>query len=226
MNRNELEKRLGYCFQDSNLFTRALTHPSCGSVPNYERLEFLGDAVIELIVSDYLFQKYRDLSEGALTQRRADIVCSRSLAGIAQSIGLGEYIALGKGEEQSGGRKKKSILENVVEALMGAVYLDGGFDAAKKVIGHLFADTISSSMSRMSDHDYKSQFQELVQSGLKQEIAYSVVSQEGPPHDTTFHVRLSVGGKALCMGSGNSKKEAEQNAAKSAIVDFEKIYER
>ena len=226
MNKEALEGKIGYRFKDEQLLKRALTHPSCGNVPHYERLEFLGDAVIELIISDYLFTGYRDFSEGALTQKRADIVCSRSLAGIARGIGLGEYILLGKGEEQSGGRKKTSILENVVEALMGAVYLDGGFETAKTVIYDLFADAISSAMSRMSDHDYKSQFQELVQRSVKQEISYEVKSQEGPPHNATFHVQLFVGGKPICEGSGSSKKEAEQNAAKSAIADFEKIYER
>ncbi|WP_172807715.1 ribonuclease III [Christensenella intestinihominis] len=224
MKHEGLEKRIGYSFHDSRLLERALTHPSCGNVPNYERLEFLGDAVIELIISGDLFKNYPDSSEGVLTQRRADIVCSKSLARIAQSIALGSYIFLGKGEEESGGREKTSILENVMEALMGAVYVDGGFGEAQRVVRNLFADAIEGAMNRKTDHDYKSQFQELIQRTVKQAISYQVTRQEGPPHNTVFHVQLSVGGKALNEGMGNSKKEAEQNAAKSAIADFEKIY--
>lgn len=226
MNNSALEKQIGYEFKDQELLKRALTHPSCGNAPNYERLEFLGDAVIELIISDDLFNHYQDFSEGTLTQRRADIVCSKSLARVAQRLGLGSYILLGKGEEESGGRQKPSILENVMEALMGAVYVDGGFHEAQRVARSLFADAVGGAMDKQNDHDYKSQFQELVQRTIRQEISYQVIAQEGPPHNTVFHVRLSVGGKALCEGSGNSKKQAEQNAAKSAIADFEKIYER
>lgn len=224
-NNSDLGKRIGYEFKDRGLLRRALTHPSCGSAPNYERLEFLGDAVIELIISDDLFNNYRDFTEGMLTQRRADIVCSKSLARIARSIGLGEYIFLGKGEEESGGREKTSILENVMEALMGAVYVDGGFGEAQRVVRALFAEAVGSAMNKKNDHDYKSQFQELIQRTVKQEISYQVIGQEGPPHNTVFHVQLSVGGQPICAGKGNSKKEAEQNAAKSAIADFEKIYE-
>ena len=224
MNNRELEKRIEYSFDDQSLLKRALTHPSCGNMPNYERLEFLGDAVIELIISDDLFQNYRNFSEGMLTQRRADIVCSKSLARIAQSIDLGRYIVLGKGEEESGGRGKTSILENVMEALMGAVYVDGGFRKAQRVVRTVFADAVHSAMSGKNENDYKSQFQELVQRTVKQEISYQVIRQEGPPHNTVFYVQLSVGGKVLHEGVGNSKKEAEQNAAKSAIADFEQIY--
>lgn len=226
MNNSELEKRIGYEFKDSELLRRALTHPSCGNMPNYERLEFLGDAVIELIISDALFSNYRDFSEGVLTQRRADIVCSKSLARLAQSIGLGGYILLGRGEEESGGREKTSILENVMEALIGAVYVDGGFEQTQRVVRVLFAEALSGAIDQKNDHDYKSQFQELVQRTIKQEIAYQVIAQEGPPHNTVFYVQLSVGNKAIHTGKGNSKKEAEQNAAKSAIADFEKIYKR
>ncbi len=226
MNNSSLKKRIGYEFKDAELLRRALTHPSCGNTPNYERLEFLGDAVIELIISDDLFNRYQDFSEGMLTQRRADIVCSKSLARIAQSIDLGDDIFLGKGEEESGGRQKTSILENVMEALIGAVYLDGGFFEAQRIVRFLFADALSGANNKKNDQDYKSQFQELVQRTIKQEISYQVIGQEGPPHNTVFHVQLFVGGRALEQGRGNSKKEAEQNAAKSAIADFEKIYER
>ena len=172
MKHEELEKKIGYSFRDRQLLERALTHPSCGNVPNYERLEFLGDAVIELIVSGDLFRNYPNFSEGVLTQRRADIVCSKSLARIAQSIALGSYIFLGKGEEESGGREKTSILENVMEALMGAVYVDGGFEEAQRVVRGLFTEAVESAMRRKNDHDYKSQFQELIQRTVKQEKSY------------------------------------------------------
>ena len=179
MTEQKLESRLGYSFRNRELLRHALTHPSCGNAPNYERLEFLGDAVIELIISDDLFRGYQELSEGMLTQRRADIVCSKSLARIARSIDLGEYIFLGKGEEESGGRKKTSILENVMEAVMGAVYLDGGFQEAQRVVRRLFADAVQDAVERRRDHDYKSQFQELVQRTVKQEIAYRVLRAGG-----------------------------------------------
>ncbi|MEG1990693.1 MAG: ribonuclease III [Christensenella sp.] len=224
MNNLSLQKRIEYKFKNNELLKRALTHPSCGNMPNYERLEFLGDAVIELIISDDLFNQHHDFSEGVLTQRRADIVCSKSLARIAQSIELGEYILLGKGEEESGGRTKTSILENVMEALIGAVYVDGGFEITQKVVRALFAEAISNAMNSKSDHDYKSQFQEMIQRTVKEDIVYRVTAQDGPAHNTIFHVELTVGGRAMCSGKGNSKKEAEQNAAKFAIADFEKIY--
>ncbi|MEA4852730.1 MAG: ribonuclease III [Christensenella sp.] len=220
----ELQNKIGYRFNDVDLLIRALTHPSCGDVPNYERLEFLGDAVIELIISDYLFTKYSDFSEGVLTQRRADIVCSKSLARIARNIDLGNYIFLGNGEEMSGGRNKTSILENAMEALIGAVYMDGGFYATQSMVNVLFHNAIKEVMTRILDRDYKSQLQEMVQKTVKKEINYLVNRQEGPPHNTTFYVRLIIGSEVVCEGVGSSKKEAEQNAAKFAIANFDKIY--
>ncbi|MEF9863487.1 MAG: ribonuclease III [Christensenellaceae bacterium] len=218
------EKCIGYEFNSDTQIVRALTHPSYSGSNNYERLEFLGDAVIELIISDHLFTNYNDFSEGMLTQKRADIVCAKSLTNIARSIDLGRYIFLGKGEEQSGGREKPSILENVLESVMGAVYLDGGYYAAQKVISGLFFNAIKNTMTKATDNDYKSQLQELVQKTIKQDINYLVSRQEGPPHNATFYVRLIIGSDVVCEGVGSSKKEAEQNAAKYAIENFDKLY--
>jgi len=219
-----LENSIKYEFRDKSILRKALTHPSCALGYNYERLEFLGDAVLELIISDCLYNGYPTFSEGVLTQKRAEIVCAKSLAAIARTVDLGRYIYLGKGEEHSDGRNKPSILENVLEALLGAVYEDGGFYSAKAVINELFSNTINNVMNRDGDSDYKSQLQEMVQKTIKKEINYLVSRQEGPPHNTTFYVRLIIGGDVICEGIGSSKKEAEQNAAKFAISNFDNIY--
>jgi ribonuclease-3 len=218
-----LEKSIGFYFEDQKLLETALTHPSCAYGYNYERLEFLGDAVLELVVSDYLYKKFGDLSEGTLTQKRAEIVCAKSLSAVARSIDLGRFIFLGKGEEQSGGREKASILENVMEAVIGAVYLDGGFYSVQNIIIELFEDRIKDVVSSDSDGDYKSHLQEMVQKTVRKEISYLVSRKEGPPHNTTFYVRLIIGDEVICEGVGSSKKEAEQNAAKFGIENFDKI---
>lgn len=219
----ELQERIGYEFTDSGLLMNALTHPSCGLGYNYERMEFLGDAVLELVISDNLYSNHNDFSEGTLTQKRAEIVCAKSLSGIARGIGLGDYLFLGKGEEQNGGRDKPSILENAMEALIGAIYLDGGFYAAQSVVNGLFFNAIKRIAAMRGDSDYKSQLQEMVQKTVKRDINYLVSRQEGPPHNTTFYVRLIIGSDVICEGVGSSKKEAEQNAAKYAIEHFDKI---
>ncbi len=221
---DELETCIGYHFENQELLERALTHPSCGTSAHYERLEFLGDAVLELVISDYLYRRYDDFAEGVLTQKRAEIVCAKSLSGIARNIGLGAYLRLGRGEELSGGREKPSILENALEAVLGAIYLDGGFYAAQSVVNGLFFNAVKRAMSRRGDSDHKSQLQEMVQKTTKEEIHYLVSRQEGPPHHTTFYVRLIIGANVICEGVGSSKKEAEQNAAKFAISNFDQIY--
>ncbi|HBU13190.1 MAG TPA: ribonuclease III [Clostridiales bacterium] len=219
----DLQDKIEYEFIDSGLLMKALTHPSCGLSYNYERLEFLGDAVLELVISDLLYKNNNDFNEGTLTQKRSEIVCAKSLAGVARGIGLGEYLYLGKGEEQSGGRGKQSILENAMEAMIGAIYLDGGFYAAQAAVGRLFFNAVKRAASAQHDSDYKSQLQEMVQRTVKQDIHYLVSRQEGPPHNTTFYVRLIIGPDVICEGVGSSKKEAEQNAAKYAIENFDRI---
>lgn len=221
----ELENRIGYTFEQPSLLEVALTHPSYSGKDHYERLEFLGDAVLELSISDYLFENHPDLNEGALTQKRSEIVRAKTLVHVAEKIGLGGYLALGKGELMSGGREKPSILENAMEAVFGAVYLDGGYYPAKAVIVGLLHDALGTNAFANGDGDYKSQLQEMVQKTVKKDINYLVSNQEGPPHNMTFYVRLIVGGKVICEGIGSSKKEAEQNAAKFAIENFDKIYE-
>lgn len=221
----ELEKRIAYTFEDKKLLETALTHPSLAGHENYERLEFLGDAVLELAVSDALYAGNGRMGEGMMTKRRAEIVCAKSLADAAKKIGLGKYLRLGNGEEQSGGREKQSILANAIEAVFGAVYLDGGFYCAKAVISSIFHDMVFIGDALAGGTDYKTTLQEMVQSTVKKDINYLVSGKEGPPHRTTFYVRLIVGGDVICEGIGSSKKEAEQHAAKFAIEHFDKIYE-
>lgn len=217
---SELENRLDYRFKDKNLLTEALTHPSKSSKANYERLEFLGDAVLELIISDLLFLSFPNFPEGRLTKLRANTVCAKSLVQIALTLNLGNYLFLGKGEELTGGRSKPSILENAVEALIGAVYLDGGFDAAKQTVERLFKKNIEQKSSEPAS-DYKTRLQEIIYKTLKLPIDYKIIEKEGPPHKTVFTVKLGVGDKIICSASGRSKKEAEQNAAKQALDTFD-----
>ena len=219
-NISELEEKLNYFFKDKSILIEALTHPSSGAVVNYERLEFLGDAVLELIISDLLYLKFPKYPEGKLTKLRANIVCSKSLADIASELDLGDYLILGKGEELTGGRSKPSILENAAEALIGAVYLDGGFEKTKFIVGKLFEKTINRKSSEPAS-DYKTRLQESVHKTLKLPISYNVIDKKGPPHKTIFDVELTVGKKAVCRASGHSKKEAEQNAAKEALDTFD-----
>lgn len=216
----ELEDKLNYTFKDKSLLKTALTHPSNNGSDNYERLEFLGDAVLELLISDKLYKQFPKFSEGKLTKLRANIVCSKSLAEIAVSVNLGSCLFLGKGEEITGGRTKTSILENAVEALTGAIYLDGGFNAAKNAVNHLFDKTINEKINRPAS-DYKTRLQEKIHKTSKLPISYKVSEKKGPPHKTIFTVELEVGDKKVCKATGLSKKAAEQNAAQKALASFD-----
>ena len=221
-----LENRLGYYFADPRLLIRALTHPSKDGVHNYERLEFLGDAVIELFVSSYLFLHYPDVPEGELTRKRSVIVRTNGLAMIARELDLGACLILGHGEEVNAGRTKPTILENALEAVVGAVYVDGGHEAAWEVLTGLFAERCREVMaSAAPSADAKSQLQEKIQGTFKKEIRYMVIRSEGPPHDPTFFVELQVGGRRICQASGSSKKEAEQRAAGQALAHFEEYFQ-
>ncbi len=208
-----LESAIGYIFNDGSLLITALTHPSYAAGENYERLEFLGDAVLELCVSRYLYQEHPKASEGELTKRRAEIVCSATLVKAAQSIDLGTYLLLGKGELSTGGREKRSILENAVEAVIGAIYLDSGLDEAAHVVEKLII--LGATHDRM---DYKSCLQEKVRANSNADIVYDTYLTEGPPHNSIFYVRLSIGGGTVSQGKGKSKKQAEQEAAKNALA--------
>jgi ribonuclease III len=221
-----LEEQLGYTFADPALCEKALTHKSwlneaseSGRSDN-ERLEFLGDAVLNLAVSDLLMRRFPERAEGELSKTRAVIVSESGLAGAAERIALGDWIFLGRGEAQAGGRRKLSILADALEALIGAVYLDGGFSAACQVSERLLARAVDDSEKGLR-LDYKSRLQERSQALLQQTPRYSVVGQDGPDHDKTFWVAITLGDRELGRATGKSKKEAEQSAAALALALLE-----
>jgi ribonuclease-3 len=212
---------IGYNFKNPRLLTEALTHSSYlnenpGSVSN-ERLEFLGDAVLELTVSSYLYNNYPDLSEGELTKFRASAVCEATLAKAARRLGLGGQLRMGKGEAGSGGRDRPSVLSDAFEALIGAIYLDASFsDAAEFIISWLGSE-IEALESNFKYQDSKTHLQELVQQDSKIPIVYEIVDEQGPAHSKRYTVNALHGSRLLGTGTGKSKKEAEQNAANDAI---------
>ena len=223
MSINEFEQMIGYCFRNKRLLERALTHSSYNREKNTkhqdnERLEFLGDAFFDAIVSAELFQKMEKSSEGQLTKTRASIVCEESLAAAARKIEMGKYILMGHGEEVTGGRERTSTLADAMEAVIGALYLDGGYHRTRDFVLRTLAETIEAAVQGKLFSDYKSEIQEVLQKrGRSRIISYEIDREEGPDHDKTFFVHLSCDGKVLGEGSGKSKKEAEQNAAKAAL---------
>lgn len=217
-----LEERIGYHFDEFHLLKNAMTHSSYVNekhLPKYEcneRLEFLGDAVLEIVSSDFLFHEHTEMPEGQLTKLRAAMVCEKSLAYCAKQIDLGEYLLLGKGEDATGGRKRDSVTSDALEALIGAVYLDGGFANAKEFI-HKFV--LNDMENKKLFYDSKTILQEIVQSDYKgKEIEYVLTGEIGPDHDKKFVVSLVVGDKTLGEGTGRTKKAAEQEAAYRAII--------
>lgn len=212
----KLQQRIGYPFRRLELLQEALTHRSYGH-PHNERLEFLGDSVIELVVSQLLFKTFPKLREGELSKMRSSLVKEESLAEVARGIELGRHLKLGKGEEATGGREKASILAGALEAVVAAVYIDGGFEEAFRVVEGLFRDKIKQMEEAWRDRDYKTQLQEHTQARFKEVPRYSVVAERGPEHSKTFEVVVSVGGKIVGRGFGRSKKEAEQRAAEEAL---------
>lgn len=227
-NIGELEKRIGYCFQNKDLVERALTHSSFNREKNTrhkdnERLEFLGDAFLDAIVGAELYSRMDAVTEGTLTKTRALIVCEKALAKVAREFNIGKYMLMGHGEAATGGRNKDSILADALEALIGAIYLDGGYRAAQEFTVTAFEDTICGAISGRIFSDYKSEIQELLQSGGKSvNINYVVDKEEGPAHDKTFYLHLECDGQKLGSGYGKTKKEAEQNAAKSSLAILER----
>ena len=221
---NNFEQLIGYKFNNPNLLERALTHSSYNKEKNTkhqdnERLEFLGDAFFDAIVSAELFKMMKGVTEGKLTKTRALVVCENSLAKSARKLGLGQYIYIGHGEEVGGGRDKDSILADAMEAVIGAIYLDGGFEPTEKFVLRYFSETIKDAAEGKLFSDYKSEVQEFIQkNGRNLAITYSTVREEGPAHNKTFFVNLSYDGNILGEGSGKSKKEAEQQAAKAALA--------
>jgi len=225
-NNQKLTERLGYRFREPKLLRNALTHSSSINethqryCDNNERLEFLGDAVLETVISDRLYRLLPKEEEGRLTRLRASIVCEESLAGIGQHLGVGQALILGKGEEHSGGRNRSSMIADGVEAIIGAIYLDGGFKQAQTVVLRLFDSVISSAIEGKLYSDYKTALQERLQINGDVNIQYILDGEEGPDHDKIFYTSVAVDGVILGSGSGRSKKEAEQNAAKAAMKDM------
>lgn len=218
----EFQKKIGYQFQQEGLLRQALTHSSYANehrmkkLSDNERLEFLGDAVLEIVTSDFLYHEHTDVPEGELTRVRASIVCEQTLAFCTRALNLGDYLLLGKGEDQTGGRKRKSILSDAFEAIIGAIYLDGGFASAKEFIHKFILKDIE---HKKLFYDSKTILQEIVQSDYKgKEIEYVLTGEIGPDHDKKFVVSLVVGDKTLGEGTGRTKKAAEQEAAYRAII--------
>ena len=218
----DLETALGYRFRDSRLLQNALTHSSYAnerwhnSLLSNERLEFLGDSVLGMLVAEYLYRNFPNRPEGELTRMRADMVCEQTLAAAANRIGLGTHLLLGHGEEQGGGRNRNSILADAMESVIAACFLDGGIAAALKVVQQFILVDVP--VTKLHNADYKTQLQELVQQKKNQVLSYALVGQSGPDHDKQFDVEVSLNGKVVGSGSGSSKKRAEQDAARAAIA--------
>ncbi len=221
-----LQDAIGYRFHTPSLLVQALRHRSyvneqmTGRVQDNERLEFLGDAVLNLVVGHLLMNRHPDLNEGDLSRMRAGLVCEEFLAAIAAHIGLGSFLQLGKGEIQTNGHRKSSILSDAFEAVIAAVYLDGGFEKAFQVIARHFSDKILSAPAPLVSKDHKSKLQELVQSRHHAPPKYRITKATGPDHDKTFSIQLSIG-ELTVDGTGKSKKAAEQDAARKALSRLE-----
>lgn len=215
----KLEKALGYTYHNQTLLKTALSHTSYANeayqdtLHSYERLEFLGDSILGFVTADYLYKTFPTKQEGELTRIRAELVCEKNLAEVAEEMNLGDFLLLGRGE-QSGGRHRASILCDVMEALIAAAYLDSGFEAAKGIITRLILPKLS---QVTSSHDYKTELQELVQQKKGQVLAYELVGESGPDHNKEFQVQAVLNGKIVGQGTGTSKKRAEQAAAAQAI---------
>jgi ribonuclease-3 len=219
---SELQQKLRYDFKNLDFLAESLRHSSFVNenldldIQDNERLEFLGDAVLNLVVGHMLMVRYPDLREGDMSKMRANLVNESQLASIAQEMNLGSYLQLGKGEIQTKGWEKPSILANTFEAVIAAIYLDGGFDAAFKIIDDHFSILLESVDMSTLNHDFKSQVQELIQMRQQKMPVYTVVHESGPDHEKTFRVRLNAG-EIQTEGEGKSKKAAEQNAAKKCL---------
>lgn len=216
----ELEERAEYVFQDKALLFQAMTHSSFANEHKYERtkdnerLEFLGDAVLEIISSEFLFLNYPKMPEGDLTKLRASIVCEPTLAVCARELGIDKYLLLGKGEEHTGGRNRDSIVSDAMEALIGAIYLDGGFANAKEFVQKFILNDIE---NKQLFYDSKTTLQEIVQGRYEEDVRYVLLREEGPDHNKSFYMQALLGEKVLGEGCGHTKKAAEQQAAYCAI---------
>ena len=218
-----LQVKLGISFADPTLLHQAFVHRSyLNENPDFrlgsnERLEFLGDAFLGLVVAEFLFREFPDLSEGELTKLRSDLVRQDSLARLASLLGLGEYLYLGQGEERGGGRRRSRNMACTLEALVGAVFMDQGFDVTKDLVLRLFSSSVAEVRERGLASDHKSRLQEIIQAERQERPAYRLVEAAGPDHDKTFWVEVVVGGEVLGRGSGKSKQAAEKDAARHAL---------
>lgn len=224
---SNFEKNINYKFKNPALLREALTHSSFSNerkenaVHNNERLEFLGDAVLSIVISDYLFKNHTDLPEGELTKIRSKIVCESTLGECSRRIDLGEFMFFGKGEEMTGGRKRTSILADAFEALIASIYLDGGIDSASQFIMSFMKDFIHNAINGKVFLDYKTHLQEIVQIRKDNKIKYEIIGEEGPDHCKLFYTQVKLNDIVIGYGKGRSKKEAEQEAAKMAIEKLE-----
>ena len=217
----DLETAIGYRFNNITLLQNALTHSSYAnerwhdSLRSNERLEFLGDSILGMVVAEHLYRNFPDRPEGELTRMRADMVCETSLANVANQLGLGTHLLLGHGEEQGGGRTRPSILADAVESVIAASFLDGGMEAAGGFIRRFILTNVP--VTRLQNRDYKTALQELVQQKKNQVLSYALVGESGPDHDKSFRVEVSLNGTVVGAGMGSSKKRAEQDAARAAM---------
>ena len=223
----ELEKKLNYTFRDPGLLHEALSHSSyanehrAAGLRSNERLEFLGDSVLGFVTAEFLFVQHPGLPEGDLTRIRAALVCEQSLYEVAQKLELGRYLKLGRGEEAGGGRNRTSILADATEAVFAAVYLDGGIGEASALIHRVLLDAEREEVVEERRRDYKTALQELIQRQADQVLTYRMIGEEGPDHNKTFLAEVLLNGVQAGTGSGHSKKEAEQSAAKAALQKLE-----
>ena len=217
----DVQELIGYQFNNTNILKQALTHSSYSNekqmnkLYNNERIEFLGDAVLELVSSEYIYERYPDKPEGELTKLRASLVCEKSLTYSANKFKIGDYLFLGKGEDSTGGRQRPSILSDALEAIIGAIFLDGGFTNAKEfVVEQVLKDLIKQKFF----FDSKTILQEIIQSKYTDAIRYEVINQDGPDHNKEFTVAIKINNKEIAEGKGKTKKAAEQEAAYQAIL--------
>ncbi|SHK87577.1 ribonuclease III [Desulforamulus aeronauticus] len=224
---NRLKHRLGFHWHQPSLLLQALTHSSCvhesrgHGLSHNQRLEFLGDAVLELIVSEHLYKSFPERTEGELTKMRAATVCEPSLAKVSRGLDLGRSLRMGRGEERSGGRERSSILADAFEALLGAVYLDQGLEVTRTFVLHCLNPILEDVVAGRLDRDYKTELQEILQQTSPEPVTYMIMNETGPDHDKTFTAGILYRGEIIGKGSGHSKKEAEQRAAKDAFSRLE-----
>ena len=219
----ELQEKIGYKFTDINLLKNALTHTSYAhehKIPDNEKLEFLGDSILEFVSSQYLYRNYTNLKEGEMTKVRAAVVCEESLYKIAKQHNFNEFLYVGRSERLSNGNERPAILADSVEAVIAAIYLDGGIEPATKFIIENLKAGIDKATAHVGDKDYKTVLQEKLQEHGNMEIQYKIISETGPDHDKTFEAEVIVKNKKLATGKGKSKKQAEMEAAKKALLQL------